>query len=428
MLHAQNQRVRELLLKGNFGLERESLRITPSGNLSHSPNPFPAHGNIVRDFSENQVEINTGLSTSPEAAVAEVAAYDRVIQRTLAELPEPELLWPFSNPPYILNEQDVPIAQWRGAEALKTEYREYLSDRYGRYKMTFSGIHFNYSFDEELLQASFEVDESTDFVAYKDRLYLDLAERCVAYGWIMTAITAASPMLDLSFVEEGKIGRDLFIGLGSVRCSEMGYWNAFTPVLDYSNTQAYANSIQRYIDSELIKQPSELYYPIRVKPRGAYGLDGIRAGNLSHIELRMIDLNPLDPAGIRVEDVFFGQLLLVWLASTPARPLSEKEQVQAAQNFKNAARFDLRTTKIIAPSGRILPVYQAALAVVEEMEAFYQGFPPDVLECLAFQKRKFTDQKATYAWQLREAYANDFVLRGVELARRNQKRALQEQD
>ena len=55
MLHAQNQRVRELLLKGNFGLERESLRITPSGNLSHSPNPFPTQGNIVRDFSENQV-------------------------------------------------------------------------------------------------------------------------------------------------------------------------------------------------------------------------------------------------------------------------------------------------------------------------------------------------------------------------------------
>ena len=428
MLHTEAPEVRAHLLKGNFGLERETLRITEDGFLSQTPHPFAGDANIVRDFSENQVEINTGVNPTPKAVVAELAAHDARVRETLLALPQPEYLWPFSNPPYLRNERDVPVAQFTGELAHKTAYREYLSDRNGRYKMTFCGIHFNYSFADELLQASFEVDESTDFVAYKDRLYLDLAERCVAYGWIMTAITAASPMLDLSFVEEGKIGRDLFIGLGSVRCSEMGYWNAFTPVLDYSNTQAYANSIQRYIDSELIKQPSELYYPIRVKPRGAYGLDGIRAGNLSHIELRMIDLNPLDPAGIRVEDVFFGQLLLVWLASTPTRPLSEKEQVQAAQNFKNAARFDLRTTKIIAPSGRILPVYQAALAVVEEMEAFYQGFPPDVLECLAFQKRKFTDQKATYAWQLREAYANDFVLRGVELARRNQKRALQEQD
>lgn len=426
MLHAENERVRELLLKGNFGLERESLRITPSGNLSHSPNPFPSHGHIVRDFSENQVEINTGLSSTPEEAVAEVARYDQVIQQTLAQLPEPELLWPFSNPPYILNEQDVPIAQWHGTEALKTEYREYLSDRYGRYKMTFSGIHFNYSFADELLQASFEADPAADFTAYKDRLYLDLAQRCVSYGWIMTAITAASPMLDLSFVEEGKTGHDLFLGLGSVRCSEQGYWNAFTPVLDYSSPAAYANSIQRYIDSELIKQPSELYYPIRVKPRGAYGLDGIRAGDLSHIELRMIDLNPLEPAGMNVQDVLFGQLLLVWLANAPAPALSERDQVQAAQNFKNAARFDLRTAKIITPSGQILPVYQAALDVVRAMEEFYQGFPARVQECLAFQKRKFTDQTATYAWQVREAYGTDFVQRGVELAARNQARALED--
>ena len=32
MLHSNNETVRSLLLKGNFGLEKESLRITKDGN------------------------------------------------------------------------------------------------------------------------------------------------------------------------------------------------------------------------------------------------------------------------------------------------------------------------------------------------------------------------------------------------------------
>lgn len=89
------------------------------------------------------------------------------IQHTLASLPEPELLWPFSNPPYIYNEADIPVAQFTGVLTGKTNYREYLSDRYGRYKMTLSGIHVNYSFSDELLKADFAIDGGTNFTEYK---------------------------------------------------------------------------------------------------------------------------------------------------------------------------------------------------------------------------------------------------------------------
>ena len=40
MIHAENEAVRPLLFKGNFGLERETLRITEDGFLATSPNPF----------------------------------------------------------------------------------------------------------------------------------------------------------------------------------------------------------------------------------------------------------------------------------------------------------------------------------------------------------------------------------------------------
>lgn len=426
MLHVEDSRVRSLLFEGNFGLERESLRITRDGFLAQTPNPFPKHPHILCDFSENQLEINTGVSSSPQAALAELEEHDALVQRTLAALPEPELLWPFSNPPYLRGEQDVPIAQFGGEEPQKTAYRSYLSDRYGRYKMTFSGIHFNFSFADELLQASFEASGEDDFAAYRDALYVTLAERAVAYGWLMTAVTAASPLMDSSFAQRGHVGEDLFCGMSTVRCSELGYWNFFTPVLDYSSVRAYADSIERYVDSGLVRAPSELYYPIRLKPRGLYGLDALREGGVSHIELRMFDLNPLCPAGLNVQDVFFGQLFLVWLASTPPEPFEERHQVQAVQNFKNASHYDLETVRIVSPLGTANTAATAARHVIGFMQEFYRGIDAgeQVMACLDYQLSKFEDSANSYAHVVRERYSGGFVEKGLELARQRQEEAL----
>ena len=299
MLYADHPKIRELLLRGNFGLEKESLRISGDGFLAHTQDPFPNEKHIVRDFCENQVEINTPVMKSAAEAVQALAEYDRKIQRTLKQLPQREYLWPFSNPPYIRNEADIPVARYYGEQAGKTEYREYLADRYGRYKMTFSGIHVNFSFDETLLRENFALSGETDFDEYRNQLYVVLAEKAAAYGWILTAITAASPLMDSSFVEKGKFDTDTFNGMASTRCSELGYWNYFAPIFNYSNIRAYADSIQHYVDIGLLRFPTELYYPIRLKPRGENKLETLREQGVDHIELRMFDLNPLAPAALR---------------------------------------------------------------------------------------------------------------------------------
>lgn len=123
--------------------------------------------------------------------------------------------------------------------------------------MTFSGIHFNYSFSGNLLRRNYEVEtgkriergeETAEYREYESRLYLDLAEQLVGYGWIMVTLTAASPIMDTSFFETGRMGGDHFSGFASVRCSELGYWNAFAAVLDYGSIAAYADCIQHYVD------------------------------------------------------------------------------------------------------------------------------------------------------------------------------------
>lgn len=421
MLHIQNPVVQALLLKGNFGLEKESLRVTPEGYLAHTPHPFPDNDHIVRDFGENQTEINTSVFSSAHEAVESLKNYTCYIQKILYNLPDREVLWPFSNPPFIRNERDIPVAQFFGSDVSKTVYREYLSDRYGRYKMTLSGIHVNYSFAEELLQADFAASGETDFRTYKNQFYVELAQKTAAYGWILTAVTAASPLMDSSFVEKGRFGVDEFSGMASVRCSELGYWNTFAPIFDYSSLEAYADSIQQYVDEGLLAYPSELYYPVRLKPAGKNSLEALRKYGVNHIELRMFDLNPLTESGVDERDLVFAQLLLVWLSSIPRQPFSKKAQVQAVQNFKNAAHYDLKTVKIVAPDGEVCSVAHAASNVIREMKAFYEGYPEEIREILAFQEEKFTDAQNRYAWKIRRRYADSFVEKGLILAEQKQK-------
>ena len=427
MLHIHDEAVRAVLLQGHFGLERETLRVTQEGFLSHERNPFVESEHIVRDFSENQVEINTSVCDTPEEAVAELVHYDAQVQRQLAVMKEPELLWPFSNPPYIRNERDIPIAQFEGELAFKTAYREHLANTYGRYKMAFSGIHFNFSFGEDLFEADFAATgrPEQEYAAYKDEVYLGLAEQCVRWGWLMTAITAASPLLDSSYVEKGKMGQDLFMGIATVRCSELGYWNAFVPILDYRSMPAYAQSIQQYVDQQLIVYPSELYYPIRLKPRGRYGIQELAAGGVSHIELRMFDLNPLEPSLVNVEDVRFGQLFLLWLAGMPRKPLTVKDQVHAVQNFKSAAHYDLKTVQLVAEDGPSCSFAAAALRAIDQMDQYFRDCGDEVYRqvkaCLAFQRSKFEEQENRYPWMIRERFSDGFVNKGLELARQHQR-------
>lgn len=426
MLHANHPSVKEVLFKGNFGLEKESLRIDKTGHLAHTDDPFEGEAHIVRDFCENQVEINTSVQPNVSAVVEELRGYHHSIIRRLAQMETPEYLWPFSNPPYIMSEKDIPVAQFGGSKVSKMWYREYLSDRYGRYKMTFSGIHFNFSFADELLEADFALSEETDFQKYKNDLYVTLAERVAAYGWIMVAITAASPLLDSSFVEKGRTGQDVFNGMGSVRCSETGYWNFFTPVFDYSDVEKYADSIQKLVDERFIGSPSELYYPVRLKSEGVNNLEVLREKGVNHIELRMIDLNPYADGWVDERDIAFAHLLLVWLASTPRQPFDHKDQVQAVQNFKNAAHYDLKTVKIVVPNGEIYSVANASLKVIGFMKDFFRDASEEIHEILDYQEKKFTDpDNYRYAWRVRRDFGDGFVEKGLRLAIENAQKELE---
>ena len=431
-LHTEYEEVKRLILEGNLGLEKEMLRVTEDGHMSHSPHPFAQdEPNITRDFCENQTEINTPIFRSAREVVDNLYEHTLRIQERLVNLQPRELLWPNSNPPYIRDEDDIPVASFKGPQSQKTQYREYLSGRYGRYKMAFSGIHFNYSFSGELLRRNYEAttgirigkqwlktpqdnpeiqEKTAAYRTYESQLYLRLASLLDSYGWIMVVLTAASPLADSSFVEKGHEGNDIYAGLASFRCSELGYWNAFVPMLDYSTLDAYADSIQHYVDLGWLKAPTELYYPVRLKPRGKNSLDNLRTGGINHIELRMIDLNPLRKEGIEVKDVEFAQLLLGWLAATPDNELDIVDPVMANVNYKNAAHYDLDTTSIHLSRSNSLSLREATLRVLGQMERFYRDIDSQKADVISYQQKKMTDaDHYRYADLVKRKYADGFV-------------------
>ncbi|MBP5093841.1 MAG: hypothetical protein J6332_07300 [Abditibacteriota bacterium] len=414
MINISDRHIREHIFEGNFGLEKESLRVTETGRFAHTPHPFPEDKHIVRDFCENQAEINTGVHSSAEDALGELAFHTRRLREHLLTLPEKEYLWLFSNPPYIEDEKDIPVASFGGAQRSKTLYRDYLADKYGRYKMTFSGIHFNFSFGENLLRRGFELSGGDDFRAYRDRVYLVLAKGLSEYGWILTAATAASPLLDSSFTEGGKAGGTVFFGSASVRCGEFGYWNDFVPILDYESAESYAHSIEKYVKGGLLNSPSELYVPIRLKSEGENNLTVLRKKGVDHIELRMFDLNPFTEEGADIRDLRFAHLLMIYILCRPEVRMNGADTVRSVRNFKAAARYDLSSVNYMGRGETSIGMRDAAIRIIDIMRDFFTGF--GVSEILDYQKDKFVTGE-TYARRVREEFGDNFAEKALAAAK-----------
>ncbi len=425
MLHLQDEYIRKYLLKGAFGLEKENLRVLSDGSLSHTPHPAPSDSHIVRDFSEGQIEINTDPYPSAEEAVAALSKHEKDLKKILSGLPKPEYLWPFSNPPYIKGEDDIPIAEFTGEDAWKTEYRKHLSCVYGRYKMTFSGIHVNYSLAEELLRREAELrgireDDDKGYREFKDRFYVSLTEKVSYCGWLPVVLTAASPVIDGSF-NGGRFGDTVDTGMASLRCSDRGYWNFFDPVFSYKDLSSYADSIQKYVRRGDLMASSELYYPVRLKPNSAYSVEALLRDGAGHIELRMFDLNPLDEKGVDVKDVEFAGYMIAFLAAGGSLSLSEEDQVNVVSNYKYAARLDLDDVYVIGKGGFRENIKDAAMGMLDAMSEFYMSVRPDDTEIqnvLDFERSKIADDRNRYAYKVLEEYGTDYVKKGMELAER----------
>ncbi|MDO5133204.1 MAG: hypothetical protein Q4D81_09515 [Eubacteriales bacterium] len=430
--------LQKYLSEGRFGLEKESLRLNKYSLLpSVSDHPFGSDPNISRDFCEAQTEIITPVCQDTGELFDVLHELNGRVKNVLAQ--QDEILWNHSNPPAGYNVRKIRVAQFEGLEKEKKEYRKYLREKYGISKMLLCGIHFNFSFTQGALDAisgildagdgmygisgtdsdrnaagagsfsrstdagtgSFKKRNGNSSGSFSDSIYLKLAANTMKYAWLITYLTAASPV---SAFESSRGKKEK--GYASLRCSRHGYWNNFIPTLDYTNLDAYIDSIQSLVDEGKLYSAWELYLPVRLKPKGANTLENLRAG-ISHIELRMLDINPLAEDGICKEDIdFLHLLLMMWAVQDPVC-FDADAQHRAVRNMQRAALLDEEGIWIEDPKYNLLPVRNAALNFLAQMDRFYETWQdPRILCLIQYERRKILNHSERYAERIVNKCAN----------------------
>ncbi|MGQ7383578.1 bifunctional glutamate--cysteine ligase GshA/glutathione synthetase GshB [Streptococcus suis] len=295
------------ILQATFGIERESLRINSNHRVAQTPHPHKLgsrsfHPYIQTDYSEPQLELITPIAQSTKEARRLLGAITDVAARSMDKQ---EYLWPLSMPP-VISEEEIQIAQLDSD--YEYQYRVGLGERYGKLVQSMSGIHYNFELGKDLTQQLFELSEETDFIAFKNTLYLKLAQNFLNYRWLLTYLYGASSLAEKEFLTT-EVGC-----VRSIRNSKYGYVNSDDVHISFSSLQQYVADIEQAVQSGQLSAEKEFYSSVRL--RGAKTSRDYLSKGISYLEFRSFDLNPYDPLAISQETldtVHLFILSLLWL-------------------------------------------------------------------------------------------------------------------
>ena len=338
----------EEILAGKFGLEREGLRVDKEGKLALSPHPqiFGSklkNPYITTDFSESQIEIITPtFNTTKEVYNFVDALYD-IVSLNIGD----EYLWPQSMPCHLPEDSQIPIAEYEDCEPCKEarNYREELFKKYGGKKQLISGIHYNFSFDEDFLKKLYALSgEKQSFQLFKNEVYLKVVRNYLNYRWLLIYLIGAAPVIHESYLDDCSkqfmaINKESYTteGAMSYRLSECGYKNDVDLYPDYTTVASYIESIKGFISSGKIQSYKELYSQIRPKAKdNTKLLESIEKDGIQYIEVRSIDINPFDKAGISLETLDFVHVFMIYLLLKEEDQSRTSEAIQKEGNYNQA--------------------------------------------------------------------------------------------
>ena len=357
------------LLKGlRCGIEKESLRVRPDGQLSGREHPKAlgsplTHPNITTDFSEAQLELITGVHQGPEGAIEELCNVHRFVYQKLDD----ELLWAGSMPCILGADEDIPVGRYGSSNIAmaKTIYRLGLGHRYGRLMQTISGIHYNFSLPDTFwapFARALGAEPGQDF---QTNQYFGLIRNFRRYSWLLIYLFGASPAICKSFVKDKPHRLEVFdegtlyLPWGtSLRMGRLGYQSDAQSSLhiSYNSLDEYAATMQealtrsypayekigvknggeyRQLNTHLLQIENEFYGTIRPKRRihsGERPLSALRSRGVEYVEVRCLDLNPFLPVGMDEVQARFINLFLLYCLLEDSPPDSREESRIMARN------------------------------------------------------------------------------------------------
>lgn len=327
-----NEQLYPYLLKARYGIEKESQRVTKTGDLVTTDYPKKLgnrsfHPYIQTDFAETQMELVTPVTNSVSSLFRWLAAIHDTVYRSMDPK---EMLWPMSMPPALPKEEEnIVIAKLDNFEDVL--YRRYLARSYGRRKQMVSGIHFNFEFDDEMIQKMFELQEEyKNYSQFKTDIYLKVARNYLHYRWFTTYFFGASPLSEPRYFNGNEHPEE---PVRSIRNSPYGYKNHDDVQVTYRSIEEYVNDIQQMVEEGKLSEEKEFYASVRL--RGGKSVADLANKPVRYIELRNIDLDPYQPFGISKEEVEFLHIFMLFLLWTDeeAEPDDWVEQGEQLNNL-----------------------------------------------------------------------------------------------
>lgn len=426
----------EELLRGQFGIEKENIRVDLEGRLSRTPHPGVFGSKmenpyIKTDFSESQIEMITPVFESIEETYHFLETLHDMVTLELKD----EWLWPSSNPPILPEDNEIPIADMENR--IENEYRLELAQKYGRKKQLLSGIHYNFSFHESLLEGLYKAaGESKDYQDFKDDVYLKVARNFLRHRWLLVYLTGASPVFHQTYtqacVQKGQhLVKDsyFFPQMNSLRNSECGYRNKKPIYVSFQSLKAYVGDLQDLIRQGDLLSIKEFYSPIRLKPSaGKEPIQALLDKGISYLEVRTTDLNPLEKTGISKEMMMFIHLFLIYMFLIKDEPFGREEQELALLNQDRLTMNGI-TEKLLLPDGHQVPMQDFGLQLLDDMIEMCRMLTPnkqDYIQLLEEKKQVIKHPERTFAEKVKaEIRQSSFVEYHLEKAKQYAQESVQ---
>ena len=363
----KNPILSRLLSENAHALERECLRVTPQGNLSQRlhpkefgsklTNPF-----ITTDFSESQLELVAPVAKSEKKALDCLLDIHLFVNQHLGD----ELMWSNSMPCRLPSEDKIPLASYGTSREgqKKLLYRKGLTTRYGKIVQTVSGIHYNFSFSENLWKYLHKESKSKKpLQEFINDGYFQVMRAVRKYSWLITYLFGATPASDKTYrfrhcpCESEQAT--------SIRLSSRGYNSkvqmqtriSFNSLSEYLRDMRLALTTPHphyvklglsrggediQMNYNILQLENEYYSSVRPKQppqKGETVSDALEKRGVKYIEVRCIDIDPFSPLGISEDTMYFLNIFLTHFLLNAIQPFTPHDLINNFDNQEKVALF-----------------------------------------------------------------------------------------
>lgn len=385
---------------GKIGIEKECLRINDSiisqKKHHHKLGSSLCNKYITTDFSESLLEFVTPPSKDN---IENFNFLEDIHDFVLSNIGD-EFFWPFSMPLMINSEGEIPIAEYGVSNyaILKRIYREGLAIRYGRHMQAISGVHFNYSLNDNIWESGIFSEKLKG--SSKSEIYVGCLRNLKRFNWIILYLFGASPVIPKSLIKDRNnefitLDDDYFYlpDATSLRMSDIGYQSEkqSSLLISYNSLNDYIFDLKRATEtfsenfhmmgkntqdgleqlSSSILQIEDEYYSV-ARPKSSLHseermLSKLKNNGIDYLEFRSLDLNPFARSGIDIETVYFLEVFLLYCCILDSSILTKDEAEEIKMNDLIVSRKGRDKKLSLYKDKKPVELSEWAASIIEDM-------------------------------------------------------------